>query len=98
MRFLPRILTLTAIAGTLFATSALAQEATVASTTGPAEILRGGNRWVPLSTAHELRAQDLIRTGTGGTARITFDDGSVAVLASASLLRLDEMGKKEGRS
>lgn len=97
MRFVRRIIILATIAGAVFAASAQAQQASVGSSTGPVEILRGGGRWEPLSTVHDLKAGDLIRSGTGGSARVLFDDGSVAVLASASLLRLDEMGKKDGR-
>lgn len=97
MRFVRRIITLATIAGAVFAASAQAQQATVGSSAGPVEILREGGRWAPLSTVHDLKTRDLIRTGTGGSARVVFDDGSSAVLASASLLRLDEMGKKDGR-
>jgi hypothetical protein len=99
MRFVRHIVILTAIAGALVTPVAEAQQASVTSSSGPAEILRGDEaRWAPLDQVRELRAHDLIRTGTGGTARLTFDDGSLVVLSSASLLRLDEAGKREGRA
>ena len=99
MRLVRRILILATIVSVLSTTASQAQQASVASTGGPAEILRGEKgRWSPLTPGQPLEARDLIRTGTGGTARIAFDDGSVAVLASASLMRLDEVGKREGRA
>jgi hypothetical protein len=96
--FVRRILILATIASLLGAARVQAQSASVASSSGPVEILHGSSgKWSPLGSTRELRQQDLIRTGTGGGVRILFGDGSVAVLASASLLRLDELGPKDGR-
>lgn len=98
MRFVRRIITLATIASAVCAAGAQAQTASVASTSGPVEILRGSaGKWGPLGNTRELQQQDLIRTGTGGTVRIAFADGSAATLASASLLRLDALDPKEGR-
>jgi ferric-dicitrate binding protein FerR (iron transport regulator) len=100
MRYVRRFVTLALIASALALPSAVrAQQASVASAMGPVDLLRGdGADWAPLAGVKDLRSQDLIRTGTGGTARIQFDDGSLAVLASAGLLRVDEAGKREGRA
>lgn len=98
MRSVRRILILAAIASALTASTAAAQQASVASSTGPVDLLRGdGAKWVPLGNVKDLRPQDLVRTGSGGTARVVLDDGSVVVLSSGSLLRIDEMGTKDGR-
>lgn len=95
---LVRTLILAAVASALSVSAAAAQRVSVASSSGPVDLLRGdGGKWAPLGKVEDLQQRDLIRTGSGGTTRLSFDDGSVVVLSSSSLLRLDEMGKKDGR-
>jgi hypothetical protein len=99
MRFVQRFMFTATIAAALSASPASAQEVSVAGSTGPVEILRGSaDRWVPLTTQRELQTNDVIRTGTGGTTRLAFPDGSVVVLGSGSLMRLEQLGRREGRS
>jgi hypothetical protein len=99
MRFVRGFILSATIAIALFAAGAArAQQMSVASSSGPVEILRGeGDRWVPLTTQKTLAVGDLIRTGTGGNARLLLDDGSSVVLASGGLLRLDQLERREER-
>lgn len=98
MRPLVRVLAALSIVALWAACDARAQEVSVASSTGQVELLRPpSDRWAPLAGVGELQAEDLIRSGSTGSARLLFDDGSAAVLASGTLLRLEEVGGKEGR-
>jgi TonB family protein len=58
----------------------------------------GATEWVAATRDAELRADDLVRTGSTGNAKIRFADGVLFALQPDSLVRIDEADRLEATS
>jgi hypothetical protein len=68
------------------------QEAVLTSQRGLVEVLPlGADEWVSISEAMLVQAGDRIRTGAGGSAQLTFFDGSITALRPEAELSIARM-------
>jgi len=59
---------------------------------GEVQVQRAGTlEWIPATRALVLRADDLVRTGSGATAEIRFADGTLFKVRPASLIQIEQI-------